>query len=107
MHTTILRFHVKDKEEAARRVREGFLPKLRELPGFLGYYVIDGEGDTAVSIIVFKTREEAEAAREPITDYVREANLHELIEGEPELIATGDTLIAEWREEEREERRAA
>jgi hypothetical protein len=106
MHTTIVRVHVKDKEEAARRVREGFLPKLRGLPGFLGYYVIDGEGDTAASIITFETREEAEAAREPVMDYAREARLDELTEGEPELIATGDTVIAEWLEEH-EERRAA
>ncbi len=106
MHTTILRFHVKDKKELERRAREDFLPRLRELPGFLGYYAIDGEGDLLGAILVFKTREEAGAARQWAMDYTRDERLHELLEAEPELVVAGDTIIAEWREEH-EERRAA
>ncbi len=108
MHTTILRFHVRDKKEFERRAREDFLPAVKELPGFVGYYGIDGEGDTWGAILVFKTREDSEAARQRAMDYARERHLHELVEGgEPELIVTGETVIAEMVEQGHEERRAA
>jgi heme-degrading monooxygenase HmoA len=105
MYTTIRRYHVTDKEELTRRTREDFLPKLKELPGFLGYYVVDGEGDTWVSLSVFETREGAEASNRLAADEVRELHLEHLFTGEPDIVM-GDTVIAEWREE-REERRAA
>ncbi len=107
MHTTVLRTHVRDKKEFARRIREDYLLRMKEVPGFRGYYGIDGDGDTWVGIFVTGTREEAEALRERVLGFVRERDFAELIESGPEFIVMGDTVIAEWREEEREEKRAA
>jgi len=107
MHTTVLRTHVRDKKEWARLIREDYLPRMRKVRGFRGYYGIDGDGDTWAGIFVTGTREEAEALREEVLGYVREPGFSELLEGGPELIVTGDTVISEWHEEEHEERRAA
>jgi heme-degrading monooxygenase HmoA len=105
MYTTIRRHHVTDKDEVTRVTREDFLPKLRKLPGFLGYYMLHGEGDILVSVSVFETREGAEASNRLAADEIREQHLEHLFKGEPDIVM-GDTAITEWREE-RGERRAA
>jgi hypothetical protein len=107
MHTIILRSHVRDKKEFGRLIREDYLLRLKELPGFRGYYGIDGDGDTWASIFVIETPEEAEVVGERVRGYVREQPLAELIVSGPELIVTGETVIAEMVEREHEERRAA
>ena len=42
--------------EVARRVKDGFVPLLRELPGFRDYYLLDGGQDMLISIKVLTAR---------------------------------------------------
>ena len=44
MFTSIRKYKVKrgSMEEYARRVQEGFVPLTRQMPGFRGYYLLDG-----------------------------------------------------------------
>ena len=51
-------------EELTRRVDEGYLPLLRQMPGFKGYYLLDGGPDVLVSISVFDSAETALASGE-------------------------------------------
>ena len=47
MYATVRRYEGIDKvrsEEITRKVGDGLLPSLRELPGFGGYYLIDAAG---------------------------------------------------------------
>ena len=47
--------------EVARRVKDGFVPLLRELPGFRDYYLLDGGQDMLISIRVFDSADEVMA----------------------------------------------
>jgi hypothetical protein len=43
MYATVRRYEgVSDTREVARLVNEGFLPIIREIGGFVDYYVVDG-----------------------------------------------------------------
>ena len=49
-------------EELVRRVRESFLPMLREMQGFRGYYLLDGGPDVLITISMFDSADEALAS---------------------------------------------
>ena len=47
MFASIRKYNVRrgSAEELARRVREGFVPIMRQFQGFRGYYLLDGGPD--------------------------------------------------------------
>ena len=78
--------------EWARRVRDGFVPMIRELAGFHGYYLLDGGPDAIIAISMFDTADEALASNEKAADWVRN-NVMELARGMPQIMV-GDVLVA-------------
>jgi hypothetical protein len=80
-------------EEVTRRVRDSFVPLLRELPGFKEYYLVDGGPDVLISIRVFDTADEALASNEIASNWMRN-NVLEFTKGMPEVMA-GNVLVAE------------
>jgi len=82
-------------EEHAQRVREGFLPLMRQMPGFNGYYLLDGGPDVLITISMFDSADEAFASNEKAADWVRN-NVLEFTKGMPEVMV-GNVLIAEVR----------
>ena len=83
--------------EVARRVKDGFVPLLRELPGFRDYYLLDGGQDMLISIRVFDSADEALASNEIAADWMRD-NVMEFVKGMQEVMA-GNVLVAEGRTE--------
>ena len=81
--------------EVARRVEESLVPLLRELPGFLDYYLFDGGPDVVVSIRIFDSAEHALASNEVAAAWIRN-NVLEFTKGMPEVMA-GDVLVANIR----------
>ena len=82
---------VTDPAEAGRRVSEGFVPLIKQIPGFVAYYWVDaGEGIMA-STSVFENRAGAEASTERAADWVRE-NIASLLPTPP--IATAGEVVA-------------
>ena len=79
--------------EWARRVQDGFVPIMRELAGFHGYYLLDGGPDAIIAISMFDTADEALASNEKAADWVRN-NVMEFARGMPEIMV-GDVLVAE------------
>jgi hypothetical protein len=79
--------------EWAQRVRDGFVPLMRELAGFGGYYLLDGGPDVLIAISMFDSAEEALVSNERAADWVRN-NVMELARGMPEIMV-GDVLVAE------------
>ena len=61
MFTSIRKYNVRrgSAEELARRVREGFVPLLRQMPGFRSYYLLDGGPDVLITISRFDSADEA------------------------------------------------
>jgi heme-degrading monooxygenase HmoA len=77
----------------AQRVREGFLPLLRQMRGFRGYHLLDGGPDILISVTTFESAVEALASSEAAAEWVRN-NVLEFTKGMPEVMA-GDALITE------------
>ena len=80
-------------EEVTRRVLDGFVPLLRELPGFKAYYLLDGGPDVVISIRVFDSADEAFASNETAATWIRN-NVLEFTKGMPEVMA-GNVLVSE------------
>jgi heme-degrading monooxygenase HmoA len=95
MFTSIRKYKVKrgSMEEYARRVQEGFVPLTREMPGFRGYYLLDGGPDVLITISMFDSADEALASNVAAADWVRN-NVLDLTKGMPEIMI-GHALIAE------------
>jgi hypothetical protein len=80
-------------EELMRRVKEGFVPSLRQAPGFVAYYAVDGGDGTVVSVSIFRDRSGAEASNDRAATWVK-VNLAELLPHRPEITA-GEVSVAE------------
>ena len=80
-------------DEVTRRVKDSFVPLLRELPGFRNYYLLDGGQDTLISIRVFDGADEALASNEVAAEWMRD-NVLEFVKGMPEVMA-GSVIVAE------------
>ena len=94
MFTSIRKYRVKQGsvEELAQRVREGFVPLVRQMRGFKGYYLLDGGPDVLITISVFDSADEALVSNEKAADWVRNNVLY-ATKGMPEVMV-GNVLIA-------------
>jgi hypothetical protein len=81
---------VTDPVEAGRRVAEGFVPIIEEIPGFVDYHWIDAGGGVMVSVSVFEDQGGAEESTRRAASWVA-ANLAELLPNAPEVTA-GDVV---------------
>ncbi len=87
MYATVRRYEgVTDPAEAGRRVDEGFVPIIRQVPGFVAYYWVDAGNGVMVSTSVFEDQAEAEESTERAADFVRE-NLASLLPNPPQVTA--------------------
>jgi hypothetical protein len=95
MYSTVRRYEgVTDPTEAGKRVAEGFVPILRELPGFVAYYWADAGGGVMVSTTIFQDLEATQGISEDregvaesntrAAEWVRE-NLAELLPNPPQI----------------------
>jgi hypothetical protein len=74
-------------------VRDDFVPLMRELAGFRGYYLLDGGPDEIIAISMFDSADEALLSNEKAADWVRN-NVMEFARGIPDVMV-GDVLVAE------------
>jgi hypothetical protein len=75
-------------DEVARRVGEGLVPVLRDLPGFRAYYAFVGEDGRPVSVSIVAHRGAAVAANDRAREWVA-ANMADLIPDPPEVTMGG------------------
>jgi len=72
--------------EVMRQIDEGFLPIIKDAPGFLAYYALEaGDGEIA-TVSFFDDRAGAEESIRMAADFVRE-NLAALLPNPPVIIA--------------------
>ncbi|MGW7098732.1 hypothetical protein [Streptomyces sp. NPDC054838] len=87
MYAVIRRYEeVTDPAEAGRRVDEGFVPLLRQVPGFVAYYWVDAGGGVMVSTSVFEDQAGAEASVRRAAEFVRD-HLASLLPTAPQVTA--------------------
>jgi hypothetical protein len=96
MYVAVRRYEgVTDPEEAARITREVFVPIIREMPGFVGYYDVDAGDGVMVSISVFERKEAEEESNFRAGEFVQEhlaafyPNPPQVTAGEVEASKTG------------------
>ena len=78
-------FNPKDGAEIDRRIREEFVPIIKNAKGFVRYYWLDtGDGEGA-SLSVFKDKAGADESVRLAADWVKE-NLSKLLIEKPEVI---------------------
>ncbi|MGH8533504.1 MAG: hypothetical protein ACREV1_12455 [Gammaproteobacteria bacterium] len=87
MYATIRRYEgVTNPSEAARRVNEGFVPLISQIPGFVAYYWVDAGGGTMISASVFQDQAGAEESNRRAADWVQQ-NLASLLPNLPQITA--------------------
>ena len=93
MYAALRRYEgVTDPAKAGRRVKEGFVPLLRQVPGFVAYYWIDAGDGVMVSTSVFEDQTGAEESIKRAADFVRE-NLASLLPNPPQ-VAAGEVVAS-------------
>lgn len=90
MYGAIRTYRVTDAGELSRRVRDEFVPMVRDVPGFVAYYVVDAGGGTISSITICEDREGVEESTARAADWIKE-RIAPLIQSGPE-ITTGEII---------------
>ncbi|MGG7569901.1 hypothetical protein [Streptomyces sirii] len=93
MYAAVRRYEgVTDPAEAGRRVNEGFVSLMREVPGFVAYYWIDAGNGVMVSTSVFRDQAGAEESISRAVDFVRD-QLASLLPNPPQ-VTTGEVVAS-------------
>ena len=86
-YLTVRRYDgVTDSKEAARRVKEEFIPMISKLPGFISYYWVDEADGVMVSVSVYETREAEEESNRIAADFVKK-HIAPLLPNPPQITA--------------------
>ena len=94
MHATIRRYEGVDQnrtEELTKKVGESLAPKLSELPGFVGYYLIEAGNGVISSIGLFETVEQADASTQVAETWVRDEKLESALPNAPK-VTSGEVI---------------
>lgn len=87
MYATVRRYEgVTDPGEAGRRVNEGFVPLVSQIPGFVAYFWVNAGGGVMVSMSVFQEQQYEEESNKRAADWVRQ-NLAALLPNPPTITA--------------------
>ena len=100
MFTTIRRYESIDqsrKSELVKKVDEGLLPALSELPGFNGYSFIDAGNGVMTSVGFFDTADQADESTRVAGSWLREQKLETVLPTPPK-ITSGDVVVHKTRE---------
>lgn len=100
MHATIRRYDGIDQSRTAElveRVNETLVPKLNEVPGFAGYYLVDAGKGVLSSLVLFETDEQGREAGSLVERWIREEKLETMIPNKPtvtsgEVVAHGNGI---------------
>jgi len=78
-------------EELATRIKEGVIPIVSDVPGFMAYYVIYAPDDTVTAISVFNNVEAAEESNKRALAWI-EQSLGPLLAG-PVTAVAGPVIV--------------
>jgi hypothetical protein len=98
MHATIRRYEGVDTtrvNDVSRKVTETLVPQLRKLPGFAGYYLIEGENGVLSSLGLFETSMQGEESTKLVSKWIADEHFEKAIPNEPKItsgkvVAHGD-----------------
>ena len=73
-------------EEMTRKVNDSLIPRLSELPGFKGYFLIEAGNGVIKSTSLFDTSSQAEDSTRVAAEWTQEENLEKLVPNPPKVI---------------------
>ena len=102
MYATIRRYEGVDMartNEVAGKVEEKLVPQLRKLPGFGGYFLIEGGNGVLSSLGLFETSEQADASTKLVSKWISDEHLDKVIPNAPKItsgkvVAHSDRTVA-------------
>jgi hypothetical protein len=95
MHATIRRYDGVDQNrsvELTRKANETLVPKLNELPGFLGYYLIEAGNGVFTSLSLFETPEQGLESTKIVANWIRDEKFDTIIPNKP-MITSGEVVV--------------
>ena len=96
MHASVRRYRVRDIDTLVSKVESEFVERVKEIDGFVGYYVIDGGDGTVASVTVGETADAVAESTRRAGDWVRES-VADLMDGQPE-VTVGEVRVRAERE---------
>jgi hypothetical protein len=102
MHATIRRYEGVDvtrTHDVVGKVNETLVPELRKLPGFSGYFLIEGSGGILSSLGLFETSEQADEATTLVSKWITDEKFDTVIPNAPKItsgkvVARSDRALA-------------
>ncbi len=102
MYATIRRYEGVDTtrtNEVASKINETLVPQLRKMPGFAGYYLIEGGNGVLSSLGLFETPEQADESATLVAKWITDENFNTAIPNAPKItsgkvVAHSDRLVA-------------
>jgi hypothetical protein len=85
MYVSIRQYNGRNVAEFSHRVQEGFVPIVRQVPGFLAWYLVEVGGGALFTITLCEDQAGAEASVSAAADWVAD-NVADLVEGSPAVI---------------------
>ena len=88
MHATIRRYEGVDTtriNDVVSRVDETFIPQIRELPGFAGYFLMEADNGVLSSISLFETSEQADESNKLVKNWISDENFSNVIPNAPKI----------------------
>jgi hypothetical protein len=96
MHATIRRYEGVDTtriNDVVSRVDQTFVPQIRELPGFAGYFLMEADHGILSSISLFETSEQADESNKLVKNWIGEENFSKVIPNAPKI--TSGKVVAQ------------
>jgi hypothetical protein len=96
MFATIRRYDGVDQNrtnELTTKVNETLVPRLRTLPGFKGYYLIEAGNGIFSSLGLFETPEQIEESTKVVATWIRDEELDTMIPNQP-VITSGKVIAS-------------
>ena len=100
MYATIRRYDAIDQirtSELVKKAEDSLLPRMSELPGFNGYFLIEAGNGVLSSVGFFDTAAHAEESTRVASNWVREEKLETALPNPPK-ITNGKVLVHKTRE---------
>jgi hypothetical protein len=91
MHAAVRRYKVSDADAFIGKIEVDFTDRLKQVDGFVGYYVINGGDGDVATVTVGETQAAVDESADLAAERVRET-ASDLVDGSPE-VTSGEVRV--------------
>ena len=91
MHASVRRYRVRDIDALIEKVESEFVEQVKEIDGFVGYYVIHGGDNDVATVTVGETEEAIDQSAKMAAEEISET-ASDLVDGDPD-VTSGEVRI--------------